>query len=57
METYIHCFQAQEKLGKTTDASCHDGSVRIKFIHNDADVEYGVGEMFVNSDGTIWIYS
>ena len=39
METYIHCFQAQEKLGKTTDASCHDGSVRIKFIHNDADVE------------------
>lgn len=23
----------------------------------DADVEYGVGEMFINSDGTIWIYS
>ena len=44
METYIHCFQAQEKLGKTTDASCHDGSVRIKFIHNDADVEYGKRE-------------
>ena len=23
----------------------------------DADVEYGVGEMFINSNGTIWIYS
>ena len=23
----------------------------------DADVEYGVGEVFINSDGTIWIYS
>ena len=23
----------------------------------DADVEYGVGEMFINSDGSIWIYS
>ena len=23
----------------------------------DGDVEYGVGEMFINSDGTIWIYS
>jgi hypothetical protein len=22
-----------------------------------ADVEYGVGEVFINSDGTIWIYS
>ena len=22
-----------------------------------ADVEYGVGEMFINDDGTIWIYS
>ena len=23
----------------------------------DGDVEYGVGEMFINSDGSIWIYS
>ena len=23
----------------------------------DGDLEYGAGEMFINDDGTIWIYS
>ena len=40
----IHCFQAMNLLGKTKEPSSADGSVSIKFIYKDADIDFGKRE-------------
>jgi len=41
---FINCYEANEKLGQTTDSSYTDGSVSVKFIYKDADINYGKRE-------------
>jgi hypothetical protein len=41
---FIHCYQAMEKLGKTTESSSADGTVSVKFIYKEADINYGKRE-------------
>ena len=44
MNTLITCHQAGEIFGKAQDPICHDGSVTVKFIYKDADINTGKRE-------------
>ena len=44
MNTLIACHQADEIFGKAQDPICHDGSVTVKFIYKDADINTGKRE-------------
>jgi len=40
LASFIPCYQAEDKFGKTTESISTDGKVSVKFIFTDADIDY-----------------